>query len=152
MPPTGAGFCLYLHVSKRNQDRLCYPLGCNLTVFPNPFSPSPALTEAGPHEAQINKGGGGRGTWKCKQGCARSSNRCIPHRGTLPSVLQLACKGLGHRKAPISHEWDSNSWVLGKNVEEEQNQSRDIQYWCLGRLNAGLTKGLQDRLWAYPGG
>lgn len=49
MPSTGAGFCPYLHVSKRNKDRLCDPLGCHSTLgFLTPSPSLTVLTEAGP--------------------------------------------------------------------------------------------------------
>lgn len=93
MPSTGAGFCLYLCVSERNKGRLCYPLCCHSTLFF--LIPSPPPRSPYPCGAQINK----RGTWKGRRVSTRSLNSYVPHWGTLPSVLQRARKGLGHRKA-----------------------------------------------------
>lgn len=114
MPSTGAGFCLYLCVSKRSKDRLCYPLCCHSTLFSLILSPLPRSPY--PYKAQINK----RATRKGRQVSPRSLNSYVPHWGTLPSVLQLARKGLTQKSLCLTpneiliHGCWGRMWKRGK--------------------------------------
>lgn len=53
----------------------------------------------------------------------------------------------------LSHpSGDAGSWVLGKDVEEEQKSITEHPVLVSGKVELRLIRGLQDRLWAYPGG